>query len=202
MKISSFSNFTCILCYLITPKTNNKMKIHIETDRLLMRDLMDEDAQGMFEMDSDAEVHTFLGNKPITTLEEAKKAIDYIRSQYVENGIGRWAVVKKESGEFIGWSGFKFITDVMNERTGYYDLGYRFMKKHWGKGYASETAIASLNHGFTVLDFEEIAGIADVAHTASNAILKKIGLIKRNEFVYDETLHNFYSLTSEEFDCR
>lgn len=180
----------------------NTMKIHIETDRLLMRDLKDEDAQGMFEMDSDAEVHVFLGNKPIATLEEAKNSIQAIKRQYIENGIGRWAVVEKESGEFIGWSGFKLITDVVNQRTNYYDLGYRFKKTHWGKGYASETAIVSLNHGFIKLGFSEIVGIADVAHTASNAILKKVGLIKRNEFIYDGTLHNFYSLTIEEFNCR
>ena len=178
------------------------MKIHIETNRLLMRDIIDEDAQSMFEMDSDPEVHTFLGNNPISTLEEAKNAIAFIKNQYIQNGIGRWAVVEKESGEFIGWSGFKFVTDVMNERTGFYDLGYRFMKKHWGKGYASETAIASINYGFTILDFEEISGIADVGHKASNAILKKVGLVKRNEFIYDGTLHNFYSLTKEEFNSR
>ncbi len=175
------------------------MKIHIETDRLLMRDIVEEDVSGMFALDSNAEVHAFLGNKPITTLDEARKTIDYIKNQYLENGIGRWAVVEKESGDFIGWSGFKLITDVVNERTQYYDLGYRFIKKYWGKGYASETAIASLNHGFTALDFEEIVGIADVAHTASNAILKKVGLIKRNKFIYDGTLHNFYSLTKDEF---
>ncbi|HLW31337.1 MAG TPA: GNAT family N-acetyltransferase [Aequorivita sp.] len=176
------------------------MKIHIETDRLLMRDLMIEDAQSMFEMDSDAEVHTFLGNKPIATLEEAKKTIDFIQKQYIENGIGRWAVVQKESGEFIGWSGFKLVTDVVNEKTGYHDLGYRFIKRYWGKGYASETAIASLHHGFTELGFKEIVGIADVSHTASNSILKKVGLIKKNEFVYDGTLHNFYSLSREEWE--
>ncbi|WP_026450326.1 GNAT family N-acetyltransferase [Aequorivita capsosiphonis] len=176
------------------------MKIHIETDRLLLRDLIAEDAQAMFEMDSDAEVHTFLGNNPIASLDEAKINIAFIQKQYIENGIGRWAVVEKESGEFIGWSGFKFVTDVVNERTGYYDLGYRFLKKYWGKGYASETAIASLNHGFTKLDFKEIVGIADVSHIASNSILKKVGLIKRNEFEYDGTLHNFYSLTREEWE--
>ncbi len=175
------------------------MKIHIETDRLLMRDLMGEDVHGMFTMDSDAEVHTFLGNRPITTLAEAQKYIDSIKQQYIENGIGRWAVVEKESGDFIGWSGFKFVTDVINDRTRYYDLGYRFLKKYWGKGYASETAIASLNHGFAELDFKEIIGIADVAHTASNTILKKVGLIKRNEFTYDGTLHNFYSLSKAEW---
>ncbi len=175
------------------------MKIHIETDRLLMRDLMDEDVHGMFAMDSDAEVHTFLGNKPITTLAEAQKYIDSIKQQYIENGIGRWAVVEKESGDFIGWSGFKFITDVIGGRSHFYDLGYRFIKKYWGKGYATETAIASLNHGFTKLDYKEICGMADMDHIASNAILKKIGLVKRNEFTYDGTLHNFYSLSKAEW---
>lgn len=175
------------------------MNIHIETERLLMRDLMAEDVQGMFEMDSDAEVHRFLGNNPIATLDEAKDVISFIQKQYVDYGIGRWAVVEKESGDFVGWSGFKFVTDVVNERTEYYDLGYRFLKKHWGKGYASETAVASLNHGFKNLGFKEIVGIADREHTASNLILKKIGLIKRNEFEYDGTLHNFYSLMREEW---
>ncbi|MGO3182670.1 MAG: GNAT family N-acetyltransferase [Aequorivita sp.] len=175
------------------------MKIHIETNRLIIRELLKEDAPAMFEMDSDPDVHTFLGNKPISSLEEAKDYIEAIKLQYKENGIGRWAVVEKESGEFIGWSGFKFVTDIVNDKTDYYDLGYRFLKKHWGKGYASETAIASLNHGFTTLGFKEIVGIADVAHSASNAILKKVGLIKRDIFEYEGTLHNFYSLTKEEF---
>ncbi|MBK5213685.1 MAG: GNAT family N-acetyltransferase [Flavobacteriaceae bacterium] len=176
------------------------MKIHIETDRLLLRDMMDEDLHGMFTMDSDADVHTFLGNKPISTMEESKKMIDAIKLQYVQNGIGRWAVVEKESGKFIGWSGFKLVTDVINGRTQYCDLGYRFIKKYWGKGYASETAIASLNHGFTELGFKEIVGIADVDNVASNAILQKIGLVKRNEFIYDGTLHNFYSLSKIEWE--
>ncbi len=175
------------------------MKIHIETKRLLMRDLMDEDVQGMFAMDSDAEVHTFLGNKPIKLIAEAQKYIDAIKRQYIENGIGRWAVVEKESGAFIGWSGFKFVTDDFGGRSHFYDLGYRFIKEFWGKGYATETAVASLNYGFSKLDYKEICGMADVEHTASNKILKKVGLIKRNEFTYDGKLHNFYSLSKGEW---
>lgn len=175
------------------------MKIHIETERLLMRDLMDEDVHGMFAMDSDAEVHKYLGNKPIATLAEAQYYIDFIKQQYLDYGIGRWAVVDKESGAFVGWSGFKFITDVVNGRTKYYDLGYRFIKKYWGKGYATETAMASLHYGFSKLDYDEIIGIADVANMASNSVLKKIGLIKRDEFIYDETLVNFYSLSKKEW---
>ena len=176
------------------------MKIHLETDRLFMRDIMDEDVNSMFAMDSDAEVHTFLGKKPIATVAEAQKYIESVKQQCLEYGIGRWAVVEKESGQFIGWSGFRLITDVVNGKTQYYDLGYRFLKKHWGKGYASESAIASLNHGFTELGFDEIVGIAEVAHTASNTILKKVGLIIRNEFMYEGMMHNFYMLTKTEWE--
>ncbi|SRX54335.1 GNAT family N-acetyltransferase [Aequorivita sp. CIP111184] len=175
------------------------MKIHLETDRLLMRDLVDEDVHGMFAMDSDAEVHKFLGNKPIATIAEAQKYIDSIKQQYIEKGIGRWAVVEKETGSFMGWSGFKFNTDILNGRSNYYDLGYRFIKKYWGKGYATETAIASLHHGFTNLDYKEIVGIAEEANTASNIILTNIGLIKRNEFFHEGILLNFYSLSKEEW---
>ena len=103
------------------------MKIHLVTERLLMRDIMDSDVQGMFAMDSDPDVHVFLGNKPISTMEEATKIINNIQQQYRDNGIGRWAVVEKESGAFIGWSGFRLITDVVNDKTNYYDLGYRFL---------------------------------------------------------------------------
>lgn len=175
------------------------MKIHLVTERLLMRDIMDSDVQAMFAMDSDPDVHVFLGNKPISTMEEATKIINNIQQQYRDNGIGRWAVVEKESGAFIGWSGFRLITDVVNDKTNYYDLGYRFLKRYWGQGYASEAAIASLNHGFQNLGFDEIVGIADVNHSASNIILAKSGLIKRNEFFYEEVLHNFYTLTKTEW---
>jgi ribosomal-protein-alanine N-acetyltransferase len=175
------------------------MKIHIETERLLMRDFMDEDVHGLFSLDSDSEVHKYLGNKPITTLQEARKYIDFVKQQYLDYGIGRWAVVEKESGDFIGWSGFKYNTETLNARTNYYDIGYRLIKKYWGKGYATETAIASLHYGFSELGYNEIVGIADVANTASNIILQKIGLIKRNEFIHEATLLNFYSLTKSEW---
>lgn len=170
------------------------MKIHIETDRLIMRDLVPEDAQGMFELDSDPEVHAYLGNQPIKTIAQAKEHIDFIRQQYVENGIGRWAVIEKHSGQFMGWSGFKLITDMINERTQYLDLGYRFIRKYWGKGFATESANASLEYGFKQLKQKEICAMADVDHKASNNTLKKIGMKKFNEFNFDNTPHNFYEI--------
>lgn len=69
--------------------------IKAETERLILRELVVMDATDIFEMDSDPEVHLYLGNNPITTLQQAEDGIQYINKQYTENGIGRWAVVEK-----------------------------------------------------------------------------------------------------------
>ena len=175
------------------------MKIHIETERLLMRDLSEQDTLGIFKLDSDPDVHTYLGKKPLKTIAEAEKNIAFIQKQYIENGIGRWAVIEKESGHFIGWSGFKFIKSVINNRTQYYDLGYRFLKQYWGKGYATETAVASLDYGFTQLNQKEICAMADIENLASNRILQKIGMVKLNEFKYETVPHNFYAINKAEW---
>ena len=179
-----------------------KMKIHIKTKRLIIRDFTELDADGVFELDADSEVHTYLGNNPIKTIEEAKGNIAFIRKQYLDNGIGRWAVIEKESGEFIGWTGFKWITDPINGKSQYYDLGYRFIKRAWGKGYATETAIASVNYGFNELKQEELFAMSDVKNLASNHILQKIGMIKIDEFLYENVPHNFYRIEKVDWQER
>ncbi|MCC8358928.1 GNAT family N-acetyltransferase [Salinimicrobium sediminilitoris] len=176
------------------------MKIHIETERLILRDLCKEDAEGIYELDSDPKVHTFLGKKPIKTLNEAIAIVEFINLQYRENGIGRWAVIEKETERFIGWSGFKFITDPINGRSNYYDLGYRFLRRFWGKGFASESAQACLNYGFYKMNQKALFAMADKNNLASTRILEKIGMSKIDEFQYEAVSHNFYQLKKIEWE--
>ncbi|MBQ4820971.1 GNAT family N-acetyltransferase [Aquimarina sp. MMG016] len=174
------------------------MKIHIETERLIIRDLEKYDTKGIFELDSDPDVHEYLGKKPIKTMEEAKQVIDFIRNQYVENGIGRWAIIDKKTEDFIGWAGLKY-EQVLRKDFSYYDLGYRLRKKYWGNGIATETAIESLKYGFEKLDLKEIGAAADVNHLASNKILKKIGLKFIETFDFEGVTHNWYNIRKSEW---
>ena len=163
------------------------MKYYIETERLLLRDLLVTDLDCMFELDSNPEVHLYLGNNPNTKKEETAKSIAYIQQQYRDHKIGRWAVIEKSSGAFIGWSGLKLNTEEkINNRQNFYDVGYRFIPKYWGKGYATETAIAALDYGFNIMKLEVITGIAAVKNIASNKVLQKIGLQYINNFHYDK----------------
>ncbi|OED43426.1 GNAT family N-acetyltransferase [Flavobacteriaceae bacterium (ex Bugula neritina AB1)] len=174
------------------------MKIHIETERLILRDIEIYDAKGMFELDSDPEVHEYLGKKPIKTMKEAEEAIAYIRNQYIKNGIGRWAIIDKKTDDFVGWTGLKYEQGLRKDMN-YNDLGYRLKKKYWGKGIATETAIESLTYGFTKLDLEEICAAADVNNLGSNKVLKKAGLKYIETFDFEGDPHNWYRIKKTEW---
>lgn len=165
------------------------MKIFIETDRLLLREIVPTDAANLFKLDSDPLVNRYLGNKPIKTLQESADIITYIRQQYDTNGIGRWAVIEKESGAFIGWSGLK-LEDGIRPKA-YYDLGYRFIPSFWGRGYATESGLASLDYGFKTLKYLKIAAAAHIKNEASNNVIRKLNMRFIEKFSIDHEPHNW-----------
>ncbi len=163
------------------------MKFHIETERLILRELRPTDLEGMFELDSDPDVHRYLGNKPVKTKEESQKMIDSVLKQYEERSIGRWAAIEKSSGEFIGWSGIRFNTEYnMNGFPEYYDVGYRLIKRYWGKGYATESGKAAVDYALNVLKLPELHGITEMGNEASHNALLKIGLHYVEDFYFEE----------------
>jgi len=161
------------------------MKVFVETPRLILRELLDTDDEGMFELDSNAEVLKYLYTELQTKIEQSQDVIAFIRKQYEENGIGRWAVIEKQSGAFIGWAGLKLVTQTINNRTNYYDVGYRLIPRYWGMGYATETCKASVDYGFNKLKLNLICATASMHNLASRKVLEKTGLIFKEEFLYD-----------------
>jgi ribosomal-protein-alanine N-acetyltransferase len=170
-----------------------KRKLLIETKRLNLRPVTKNDVQDFFELDSNPQVHKFLGNQPVTSIAQSLQMILNILEQYERYGIGRLAIIKKDSKEFIGWSGLKYEQNVRKDFS-YYDLGYRLKEQFWGNGYATEAAEASINYGFHKLNLTEICAAADVNHASSNHILKKIGMTASGTFIYDNTPCNWYTI--------
>jgi RimJ/RimL family protein N-acetyltransferase len=170
------------------------MLYNIETPRLLLRDLLPEDAAGFLEMERDPEVHTYLGKKPVTEIEKIYGAIDMIRAQYDKYSTGRCAVIEKSSGNFMGWAGLKYVDFEVNGNTGFYDMGYRFAKRYWGKGYASEAAAVSAQFAWDVLKAQEISAFVDTGNIASQKVLEKTGLRFVEEFQYEGEPHLWYTM--------
>jgi ribosomal-protein-alanine N-acetyltransferase len=161
------------------------MDVPIETERLLIRELLPADDQGMFIMDSDPEVHKYIGKKPVENIGQTREVIEYIRSQYVEFGIGRWAIIEKATGDFVGWVGHKRMTETVNGHSGHIDYGYRLARRFWGRGYATEAGRASLQYGIDKLKFKDIYAMTDVDNGASRHVLEKLGFKFLGLFEWD-----------------
>lgn len=175
------------------------MNIKIETQRLYLRELLASDEDGLFEMDSNPAVHTYLGNNPISTREEAGKYIEFVQQQYKDNGVGRWAVIDKVTGEFIGWSGIKLIKEPMNNHQNFYEIGYRFIESYWGKGLATETTVALVQYAFENLETEKIYAICHIENKGSKNVLLKSGLKFIETFDYEGTVHNWFEINKKEW---
>ncbi|MFT4985362.1 MAG: ribosomal-protein-alanine N-acetyltransferase [Flavobacteriales bacterium] len=141
----------------------------IETQRLVLRKFKVTDASGLLALNSDPLVMKYTGDLPFKDIEDTKKFVeDY--NHYNLHGYGRWSVILKSNKEFIGWCGLK------KHDTGYTDLGFRFSQEHWNKGYATESAKACIEYGFTKLQLNEIIGRVAQDNIASIKVLEKLGM--------------------------
>ncbi|MFY0673310.1 MAG: GNAT family N-acetyltransferase [Bacteroidia bacterium] len=173
------------------------MNLVLESDRLYMREFRLEDAELMMEMESDPEVHKFLGKQPVKNVEELKTYINGVLNQYESNGIGRFNTFLKDTNEYVGWVGLKVEKHIRDFE--YYDLGYRFARKHWGKGYATEGSKIWLAYGFKTMQWQTINAAAEVAHIKSNHVLQKIGMRNTEQFEFEGELCNWYEMNKNEF---
>ena len=154
------------------------MDLTLESERLLYRPFELSDAQALFEMDSNPNVHKYLWQKPTLDINESIQIIEMLQKQYKENGIGRFATILKETGEFIGWTGIKFVNDhIENGNTNFYDYGYRLNEKFWNQGFATEATRTWLYYGFNEMKITEMNAYTHSENGASNHILSKSGFL-------------------------
>ena len=163
----------------------------LTTNRLIIRQFSLDDAQSMFDLNNDPEVIRYTGDPPFSSLQAAQNFLENYKD-YEQNGYGRWAVLLQENQEFLGWCGLKYSPD--KDET---DIGFRFFRKHWNKGYATESATAALNYGFKQLGFKKIVGRAMKANTASIRVLEKLGMHYEKDIEMDGQTAVQFLITSE-----
>ncbi|MBS1743402.1 MAG: GNAT family N-acetyltransferase [Bacteroidetes bacterium] len=157
------------------------MSLILQTPRLYLRRFTTDDAHLLLQLNSDPEVLKYLHEPALQDEAHATEILKNIILPQYEKNLGRWATYITNSEEFIGWCGLKYHMD-----TGEIDLGYRFMKKHWGKGYATEAAQHTLNYGLQELLLKEITACAHVENLASLKVLEKIGMRYVSESIIDD----------------
>ncbi len=148
------------------------MKTILETERLIAREFLPFDAPSLLKLNSDPKVVQYTGDGPFVNEKQALSLIEkrIIKGQYEKEGFGRWAIHLKSNGLFIGWCGLRRIENSE------VDLGYRFHKRFWNKGFATEIGQATLNYGFEEIGLSEIIGRVMPQNVASIRVLEKLGM--------------------------
>lgn len=153
--------------------------IVLETERLFLRELKVSDGQHFYNLNLDKEVLKYTGDHSFNSVHEAEEFLSNYH-HYKKYGYGRWAVIQKQDEAFLGWCGLK-CTLATNE----VDIGFRFFKKYWNKGFATEAAEACLKIGFEKFNITSIVGRAMIKNKPSIKVLEKIGLVYDKPFDFD-----------------
>ena len=168
-----------------------------KSDRLGFRNWHASDVDELAAINADKEVMEFF---PSTrTLPETKTFIERMQQQYAEKGFCYFAVDTLETENLIGFIGLSeqnFAADF----TPCIDIGWRLAKAVWNKGYATETARASLEYGFNTLGLTEIIGRAVPQNVASIRVLEKLNMMFWKHDVCEEIEDTvYYRISKSEF---
>ena len=165
-----------------------------ETNRLLICKLTSNDAPFILELLNDPSWIRYIGDKNVRTLADAR---EYIRNgpqkSYAQLGFGLYAVKLKPDGRPIGMCGL-LQRDTLEDA----DIGFAFLPRFTGKGYASESAEAILDHAHTVLDMKRILAITSPDNFSSMALLNRLGFnFKKMIIIGSEELRLFEKSTEK-----
>jgi ribosomal-protein-alanine N-acetyltransferase len=163
----------------------------LRTDRLTLRQLVPDDAQAMFDLNADPEVRRFVPDAPQASVDAERRALEDYQAVYRDHGFARWATIETSSGEWLGWCGLRRQPD------GEVDLGYRFRRATWGRGFATEAARASLAYGFDTLGLARIVAVVQAGNATSIRVLEKLGLRREQPTTFGHAPAFLWAVTGD-----
>ena len=159
----------------------------LESSRLYLTRLTEEEHfEELCRLHADPEVVRYI--RPPQTPEEVRETFVRIRKgQELSPDHGLFALYEKDSHEFVGWFLLKFLENTQDP-----EMGYRFHKKFWGKGYATEMGLVFRNYLTQELGYSYLIAVTHLENQGSQNVLKKLGFIHEGtRFLYEQDVTYF-----------
>ena len=162
-----------------------------ETDRLYVVKWKKEDLTALFDLFNDTAIKEFIA--PKLTLEETEHIFQSQLLDYEKTGIsGRYFIVEKSSGNFIGLLLLKYV-----DRDCTVEIGYSLIKEQWKKGYATEVVNETVNWLFAEKGFVKICGVTELENIDSQNVLLKAGFTRQKDILEDDRWMSYFLLERE-----
>ncbi|MET3193390.1 GNAT family N-acetyltransferase [Bacillus sp. OAE603] len=168
----------------------------LETERLILRELNENDATGILNCFSNNEVLRYYGQKALTSTDQVKQIIRNFSMNFNEKRGIKWGIELKGKEGIIGTIGFQEWSQEHKRA----DLSYALFPENWGNGYASEAVSKVVSYGFGELDLKRIGAVVFSENKASIKLLTKLGFQKEGvlrNYLYQNGVPfdtNIYSL--------
>jgi ribosomal-protein-alanine N-acetyltransferase len=162
----------------------------IETRRLILREIVQEDAIDIFKNFSDPDIAKWFFEEPFTEMEQVDQIIAEFNRDFLQMKGLTWSMTLKENGTCIGTCGYGDV-----EISDWGEIGFDLAKEQWGKGLMAEGLTAIIDYGFEALNLSKVE-----AHTYSNN-LRAIRLLENLGFQLDNVKEDssYFSLSKEDW---
>lgn len=155
--------------------------IQIETPQLVLRRFTTSDHAALMRVFGDPEVMRF--GDGAQSPKWVSKWLEACLVGYEQRGYGPWAVVKKSSGEVIGYCGLFHFPNINGRPE--IEIGYRLARGWWGRGYATEAVLAVRDYAFNALGLSRLVALIDPANVASVRVAEKAGMRHESQVMLD-----------------
>ena len=206
---------TCTVPYLGTVRHRARSMYSVETARLSLRPLAEDDYEFLVALNADPDVARFIAHGVPRTREETRAVLDRTLASYRDDALGHLAITLKDTGALIGRCGlsrveieahapanappqcFWFRGSAPHGMPVFHDveLGYTLAKEHWGRGYATESARAMRDFGFRELGLPRVLSAIVPLNVASTRVAGKLGLDICGRFQGFGKIYDCYKLT-------
>ena len=153
--------------------------VTLTTPRLSLRPFTLADAGPFHQILCGRDVLRYFPRSDPPPRERVEKWLNRVLAHWQEHGYGLWAVESRASGELLGRSGLQWLPE-----TGEIEVDFLFGERFWGQGFATEAGQASLRFGLEKLAVEVVVGIVHPDNLASQRVLEKIGMTRRERTCY------------------
>jgi RimJ/RimL family protein N-acetyltransferase len=165
--------------------------VELLTARLRLRPWRAADVDALAAINADPEVMRWIGDGSARDRAATAAEIAATRQLWRDRGVGRFAVELRDTGELAGLTGMAVPDDVPDVMPAV-EIGWRFARAHWGRGFATEAARAALRFAFDDAGLERLVGVHVVGNDASARIMRKLGMrfhLATTETVFGRPVH-------------
>ena len=157
----------------------------LETERLTLRPWSADDAEPFAGLNQDPQVMEFLGGPQSREISNA--ALRRFMQEHEDYGYCPWAAESRLEGTFLGFIGLHNVPKQVPFAPAV-EVGWRLRPDAWGRGFATEGALAALDFAFTVINLDEVVSMTATLNEKSQRVMQRLGMYSCAEDNFDHPL--------------